>query len=244
MKTTNKEGIAKIGLLMLAVGLIVISLLDFTISTPYGPSLISDSVETPDIGDANGLLMNHTKGRVIRTVLNATQPNADWKGYVGNISGKLKLIDADNNTLFDWALTTLSGEIFATRTSSSPTWTSIACAVKADISTENTAVGHGAEIDNVSNTFNETSHKQIQVGGVTLSADACGFTQYTYKNNVAQEDNFSEVVLYDGSDIVYASVLQNDAIGYDGGVNDFQMIIPDNQDLAVNLGYYFYVELA
>ncbi len=223
----------------LFIGLLVFPM---AISTPYGPVIDSNTTEDPG-EKQTGTLMNHTKGKITTVLFNLSQPNSDWKGYVGNISGTLVLDDANNNTLFEWSFTTLTGEVFATRASGTPTWTSISCADSGEVATENTFFSHGTDIDNITNTFDNGNHKQVIVGGNTISANSCSYSDYTYVSDAAQTSTFSEVLLHDGSNIVYTSVLEDDSTGFDGTSYDFQMILPDNGDTSINTAFYFYVEL-
>ncbi len=186
-------------------------------------------------------------GGYIHTMnLSLTQQNSKWKAYVGNVSGSLTLDDSNDNTIYDWALTTISGEVFASR-SSSITWSSIGCAATANVEAEDTAIGFSASSDDtVNKTFSGTTHKSTIVAGNTISNSTCRAIA-TYVSDSAQASSesasFQELLLYDTSNIVYATLLENDAVGYDGtSTYDFQMIVPDNETTANTL-YYFYAEL-
>jgi hypothetical protein len=63
-------------------------------------------------------------------------------------------------------------------------------------------------------------------------------------NSQASSD-FEELLLYDGSYVVYAALLEDSITGFDGTEYDFQMILPDSglEGSQTPETYYFYVEL-
>jgi hypothetical protein len=172
---------------------------------------------------------------------------------VGNVTGSLTLDDSINNTIYDWTMTTVTGEVYATRKSGTPVWASIVCANDAAIATEQTELSMSG-IDRINLTFNMTSHQQFEVAGKNFPQNDCNYTTSTYINDSAQAESvnmyFQEVILYDGSDTVYVTILESDEIGYETGAEenntyDFQMLVPENESTSQTspLTYYFYVEL-
>jgi hypothetical protein len=63
---------------------------------------------------------------------------------------------------------------------------------------------------------------------------------------VSDSNNFDEVILTDGSSIVFTSLLEEAAVlGFDGKDHDFEMLVLEDghgTDIA-SRPYYFYVEL-
>ena len=51
--------------------------------------------------------------------------------------------------------------------------------------------------------------------------------------------------MFDDTDIIFATEIEDDVGGYDGGAYDFQMIVTDygNESISGNVLYYLYVEL-
>ena len=75
-------------------------------------------------------------GNVTALNINHTRVTEAWQGYYGNVSGTVVLDDANNNSMYDWAIAIPSGEVFATRNSGSVTWSNIACAIYDNTSAE------------------------------------------------------------------------------------------------------------
>src|SRR3989344_8533797 len=70
-------------------------------------NLTSGSANTP-----------HVSGGYIFTInLTGETQNARWKAFIGNASGVLTLDDSSGNTIYDWTLSTTTGEVYATRQS-------------------------------------------------------------------------------------------------------------------------------
>ena len=221
---------AKLNSLLLIIFLVVA--LGFILSVnaaPIGPTITTISNETKPAAAAtkvNGSFEGNTSGGHIFTInMDSQQQNARWKGYVGNVTGTLVLDDASSNTLFSWSLSTVTGEVYATRASGNINWTGINCTWIADgrdnktwdminysVSNrtpehnENEALSHTNKDDNITATFATTStnHSSITIGSVVIGEDEC-FTLQTYQKDNAQvfadsdNANFTQVILYDGA---------------------------------------------
>ena len=241
-------------LFTMAILLIVIGI-SYVVAVPVAPTvtLISNSTKTP----GSGGIVNYTSGDAstpdkaggyIYTVnLVAVSQNDRWKAYVGNVSGKLTLDDADDYTIYDWTVTTsISGEVYATRSSGSITWSDINCSNLGNISLEEIAMNHTSNPnDNISATFNAQDNEEFYVGNVKIEANDC-WTTNTYVNDSASVDNFEEALLHDGSNLVYATIIEQDEAGYRNQTTyDFQMILPEKgiSGWSSATAYYFFVEL-
>ncbi|MEA2037715.1 MAG: hypothetical protein U9O94_09475, partial [Nanoarchaeota archaeon] len=185
--------------------------------------------------------------------------------YVGNITSTFVLDDSDGYTIFDWSLTTaISGEVYASR-ASSINWSGINCSVANATHWENKELNHSRE-DNISATFNNTDNTAFSVGDISIIADSCPTTNLHVNDTYALNDDWEEVLLYDGNkglnatwnmtsnedfkNLVYAAIIEEDAYGYrgnaDGNVYDFQMLLPENGDSSWvgSTAYYFWTELS
>jgi len=188
--------------------------------------------------------MNTTGGTITTLNINATSQNPHWKAYVGNISGTLALQDASSNAVYDWNVTSMEGEIYATRKSAIVDWDNIVCADASHISAEESALNMtSSSPDSIFNTFDSQDHSQFYAGLTQVAEDSCNSTNL-YVNSEASSD-FAEVLLYDGTDIVYAALIEDSVTGFDGKEYDFQMILPDSglEGSQTPETYYFYVEL-
>jgi hypothetical protein len=214
---------------------------------PEGPTsidVITNETKTPESGE----MINISGGRIAELNLSATIQNPHWKAFVGWVNGEYTLGDADGSTIYQWTSTVTGGRIYSTRSSTTPSWTLINCSNTTHLSTEDYNMNHTGA-DNISSTFNETGkHSSFWVGDEFIYADTCP-TLSTYVNNNSQADgtgtdDFEEMALYDNSSIVYASILEDDEVGYNGENYDFQLLAPENGISGSTVtAYYLYVEI-
>jgi hypothetical protein len=187
-------------------------------------------------------------GGTINTLrLNTVQQNANWKAYVGNISGMLTLNDENGYTIYQWALgnAEVTGEIYVSR-SSNISWSLLNCSNESLIAGEQTLIGFAASsVDDINKTYNETIHSPITVAGRTIAQNTCRSTA-TYVNDTAQaiaSAYFPAVLLSSESNLIYVTPLNDDTDSYaTGSLVDFQLIVPDDVTVA-STTYYFYIEL-
>lgn len=227
--------------------LLVITSLYFTFAVPQGASILDPSVDSgptvsPDSRQDDG-------GQIITIDVQAEQQNDAWKAYVGNVSGKYVLKNADSESIYEWPLgATIDGEVYISRNDSvNFSSGAISCASSAEMAAENTFFGFGAgATDDINSTFNSTSHAAFDVGGGNHMTN-CPSTAL-WVNNLEQDQtaaaDFQEIVIHDGTNIVYAALINNDNQGFDGSSTfDFQTIVPENRTASTGTRYYFYLEL-
>jgi len=223
-------------------------------SVPSGPSITyagqstSASASVPTVEGSATI----TGGVIATVLLSAKEANDNWKAYVGNVSGVLVLEDSANYSIYEWAMTTPTGEVYATRTASAINWSSLACANTANVNEEETEMSHTptyAPTDSINLTFSAEArdHWGFAAGGSTISSNSCNYSINPWVNDSSQTaDIFEEVLLYDGSNILYTSRIQDNLVGYRNDTTryDFQMLVAENASpSASRTNYYFYVEL-
>ncbi len=241
----DKTRLLTVLLVYLAIGSILLA--GSSTATPVGPIITPVSNETATPSPAS--LLNTTGGSITTILINATTQNLRWKAFVGNVTGKLTLDDAGNNTIYDWSLSSVSGEIYATRNLGQINWTGINCSNSTHMKNEDIRMNHTEPSDNISKTFSQTSHSQFYAGTKLISQNSC-YSLRTYVNDTPQSTDFEEIALYDGTNltdgsIIYSSILEQDAYGFNNRTYDFQMIVPEI-GLATwtsSTAYYFYIEL-
>ena len=246
-------------------------------AVPIGPtiSILSNTTKNASVGLKVNSTINGTispGGYIFTTSINSVQQNTRWKGYVGNVTGTLTLDDALDNTIYSWSLTTVTGEVYSTRVSSTINWTGINCTWIADAkmnstdgassnrtpeTLENAALSLTSKDDNITATFNKQNHTAFTTGTKTVGKNEC-FSIQTYQRDAAQvfadsaTANFTEVILYDGAfntsngNIIYETKIENQITGFKSdSVYNFQMIVPENgaSTWVSSTAYYFYVEL-
>ncbi len=249
----KRKGMEKLSLVLILI-IAFLTIVNLTISaTPEGPTVtvVSNSTKpansSSQVNITGGANLNTSGGYIFAINLNTLQTNARWKAYYGNVTGTLTLDDAAGSTIYRWPVTaTLLGNVYATRSATTVTWASIACASVAQIETENFAINHSNPNDNITQTFNSTNHTSFTIAGTTLSN--CRSTS-TYVNdnpqNQTYNDTFPEIVAYDGTSIVYATRIETNKNNYATAPADFQILLPENglANWASSIAYYFYVEL-
>ena len=240
----QQEGITKKAIVFTIFLLSALFLSSLAIATPAGPSSINLTAnETKSVTSAH--IVNISGGIISKLNITASVQNSHWKAFVGWIDGKFTLDDSAGSTIYDWTLSTIGGEVYATRASGTASWGTISCANATEITAEEVAINHTGE-DNISSTFTASSNvATFVVAGTTISAGACSATN-TYVNDATQATEFEEVILYDETDIIYATILEEDETGYDGNTYDFQMIVPEIalDTWSGSTAYYLYVELS
>ncbi len=198
-------------------------------------------------------------GNMTALKVNATSITARWQGFYGNITGEFTLDDASNNTLYNWLIVTVQGEIYASN-GTNVAWSSIDCAnfsangkeKNVNLSTLNTLIGYASDIeqgnsDSVNATFNQTygdDASTFAVGTRTINnADNCSMATL-FVNEVYQTARFKEVLLTDNISIIFTALLEQDQTGFSGSTLDFEMIVGVNgSQSGTTKNYYFYVEL-
>jgi hypothetical protein len=240
--TKQKETKTKIAIVATLLFL-TIFFTSFVIATPTGPSDINVTANETKATTA-GQMINISGGIISKINITASVQNPHWKAFVGWIDGKFTLDDSSGSTIYDWTLTTVGGEVYATRASGIANWGTISCADATEITAEDTALDHAGE-DNITSTFTPASNAQtFVVAGTTIPAGTCSATN-TYVGG-AKTAVFEEVILHDTSDIIFATILEEDEEGFDGTDYDFQMLVPENANSSwtSSTAYYLYVELS
>jgi len=213
-------------------------------ATPIGPNVLNITENDTWSASSSGEMVNTSGAYISSLNITATVQNSRWKAFVGWISGMYSLDDSSGSTIYDWSLSSVSGEIYVSRNASTVNWTGIGCASAGEILAEDVAMEHDGE-DNISSTFSGINSETYVVAGTSIGAGACSATN-TYVNNISQSASFEETVLHDGVNVVFATGIENAVAGYDGVGYDFQMIVPENgnESFSGTTAYYLYVEIS
>ncbi|MBD3252413.1 hypothetical protein GF386_01650 [Candidatus Pacearchaeota archaeon] len=251
----NKEEVVQnLIVILLIIGIILLFSLASINAVPQGPDSINVTANETK-SDVSGKEINISGGYIATLNLSTTTKNTHWKAFVGWINGQFALTDQTGSTIFDWGFTSASGRVFATKNSTTPTWTNINCSNITHLNNENTYFNHTSPNDNLTVTFNATfnesnnetesgAHESFYVGTISITANSCPTTN-TYTNNQSDQNYWEEVALYDGSDIIYAALSEEGEVGFDGNTYDFQMIVPEDATPGsdTRTAYYLYIEL-
>jgi hypothetical protein len=240
-------GNEKLGVVLLVVTLFALFSFVFVLADPVGPDdLVFNFNKTKNVTSAQ--MYNISGGYIGSFNLSATVQNPRWKAFIGHVAGSFTLADASGNEIYDWSLASVSGRVYATRAQTNPDWGNINCSNTTDMENENSLLSHSGSADNLTVTFGQGStHDAFQVGAKVMQN--CPYNLHTYRDgNKTQTsaDPFDEVVLEDNNGtLVYATIIENNVVGFDNEVYDFQMIVPENGSASWSSAtpYYLYVEI-
>ena len=245
MSNNSKNNLRYMNVILILAILCAVVIDTNVFAQPNGAAITSNTTETAPVQSAGAIAT--AGGSFTTLILNATSQNPRWKAYVGNISGGLRLADANSQTIYDWDLTIITGEVYASR-NDSITWGSIGCADRVLLASEDAFLNMtNTQVDAINNTFNDTVHQGFFTGSTQIVSSSCPAIA-TYINSSRQATgesaDFQEILLDDGTNLVYATIIENNAQGYHNGTTfDFQMILAENE-LNINpTTYYFYAEL-
>ncbi|MBN1793065.1 hypothetical protein JW826_05265 [Candidatus Woesearchaeota archaeon] len=241
----SDRDLLKLGLLLALVGLLSVSWFFGSVAAvPQGANI---SVLATDNGTLRSADSHTAQGGSFTTLLlNVTSQTSKWKAYVGNVTGVITLDNINNQTIYNWQITSVQGEVYVSR-SSSVDFISMACANDVNITYEQGLLNINASSDDsINNTFYRKIHKSFVIGGTGLVSNSSCYAIATFVNDTSQAPSeaatFQEVLMSDGGGLVYSTILENKRSGFDNSSYDFQAIVPDDPT-AVATTYYFYAEL-
>ena len=243
---TAHTDLARIAFASALLGVLVLSLLSFVrfvSADPAGTQITFNSSTTATATPPGA--RNDSGGTLNTLLLNTLQQDSAWKAYLGNVTGSLTLDDPVGNTIYNWALLTISGKVYASR-SNSITWANINCSNQTYVDSEQTALSFASsDSDSINRTFNSTNHQSFLTAARNMTG--CRSTA-TFVNDTRQAQVasalFQEVLLSDGTNSVYATLINTAQRGFNNQSLDFQMIVPQSKATSTPTQFYFYVELS
>lgn len=233
---------------------------------PDGASIIVGSSSRPLSGNAS----NHSAfaGNItLLTISTGSGATQSWQGYFGSVSGGLKLADATDSVLYNWSVVNPEGEVYAS-TNSTILWPHIQCFNLTANGTYNDESGNGgttnlygtnvtqlestfnvdsSDLDSVNYTFSSFNHDSFFSASQEFAADECPSAQLFTNNSQSEDGLFEEVLLYEPvtASVVYTSILEESANGFNGSAIDFEMMVLEDghgADTATTT-YFFFVEI-
>lgn len=180
-------------------------------------------------------------GNVTEVTIFGKSTTQTWQGYFGNVSGTIELANSAGNVMYNWSSASPSGEVLAS-TDSNVDWTNVVCASLANMATLETAFNiEATAVDGLDETF-AGIHPTLTLASQTLNN--CNSTNLFDEQGIASTD-FREVLLWDGDAAVFASILNQDVLGFDNRQHDFEMLVLEDGHTGntATTDYYFYVEL-
>lgn len=208
---------------------------------PFGANVVNltSSRATPD--DATGIPA--IAGNVTELSITGFSTTQSWQGYYGNVSGTIQLADSSDNIMYNWSLASPEGEIYATN-ASTVYWDGIQCYSEAN----NMSYFEGMfgialdDVDGINETFTLNNHPEFFTNSKQFTTGLCDNTRLFNSVGVG---TFNEVLLTDGPNLIFTSLLLEDADGFNDVPHDFEMLVLENGhgiDIDPTI-YYFWVEL-
>lgn len=203
-------------LMTLAMAVVVLAEPAIEPTRPTSMTYVTNSTT----GGQEGLSQAHQRGYIHFVNIDESAPTQKWKAYVGNVSGEFALQDASGNAIYDWTISTITGELYATKEAPSggsgrfqgaiPDWTAIQCANSTMIDDEESLFNHTtSDEDSYSNTFKNSDYfnlttfyageTQVTDSSVIGGAASGCYGAYMNTNNADQFSDWQEVVLTDGT---------------------------------------------
>ncbi len=232
--------------LILFISLVILALPSLVLAiSPSGASLTSISNETGSLdpaGSHSAIAGNLTEVDVASTVTTQT-----WQGYFGNVTGTVQLADGSDNVMYNWSLASPEGEIYAS-VNNSVNWVGTQCYNNTTF-TSNLELEYNIannDVDGIDETFNLQNHDTFYVNNILINTNTCMSARIYGDTGAGVDTEFEEVLLKGGSnETIFASILEENMLGFDSASHDFQMIVLEdghNADTSTR-PYYFFVEL-
>jgi hypothetical protein len=245
-------------LIIIAALLLLPSVLAQQIPTqPEGPTMLNIE-NTSRREPAAASTIEALAGNVTQLSIVGNTVTQTWQAYYGNVSGSITLDDALNNTIYNWAVASPQGEIYASEAPISFVYGNIFCydfnMSDAGYSDFNTLAEYEAllglesdDADGIDETFAESAdYDDFYVASGYINS-TCPTTQMYNQSEQKDPSTFQEVLLYDNTSnrMVYTALLEQDALGFNDQQWDFEMIVGENghDGDTTTTTYYFYVEL-
>lgn len=180
-------------------------------------------------------------GNVTELIISGITTTQSWQGYFGNVSGTIQLANNLGDVMYNWTAANPSGEVLAS-VSQNVDWTSLGCFnMGTELAAVETTYNIPADaVDGVDETF--TSTTDITTAGKALTG--CNSVEI-YDDTGTSNGNFVQAILSDGVNPVFASILEQDRLGFDNKTHDFQMLVLEDGRMGntETTTYYFFVEL-
>jgi hypothetical protein len=216
----------------------------FVSAVPDGASNVTE-INSTRLSPSSPTSHNATAGNVTELSIYGESVTKSWQGYFGNVTGAIRLGNALGDILYNWSVASPRGQIYAS-TAQSIQWSTIDCfnvSNQAEVESleDDFNIGH-TDADGVNETFTLNDHSAFNVGSTGFAEGQCPNVKLFNNAGVGLFDN---VLLKSGANVVFASLLKEDAVGFDNRPHDFQMIVLEdghgtNTDTTP---YYFHVEI-
>jgi len=255
-------------LLVSLVFLSLFAIVPLAYATPSGSTVTAGSSTTAPT-DAAGTSVAQA-GNVTGLDISGRTTTQAWQGYSGNVTGVIQLADGSGKAMYNWTQASPRGEVYAS-TNNTLFWVNVQCLNFTSTGTYTNEAGNGGQTnlhgtnltqlqsmfgvsaddtDSVNQTFNligAGTHNQFYTASQQFTEGQCQNTRVYDESGAGVDNNFEEVLLYEpvSASVVFTSLLNQDASGFDNKTHDFEMLVLENGHNAdvSTTPYYFFVEL-
>lgn len=258
-----KRKVILLSVVFVSLAFLVLSL-SFVVALPYGAGTVTNVENTTAPSDDPESTEAYA-GNISELTITGFSTTQSWQGYTGNVTGVIQLADSEDHVMYNWTDANPRGEVYAS-TNDSVEWGYIQCFnLTADGSHGDDTGQAGAtslygtnytalesefgiisddDADSVDITFASKDHGVFYSNSFEFGAGECQNVKLFDSEGTG---SFDEVLLYEPTtaSVLFTSIIDRDADGYDGRTHDFQMLVLDNGK-GTNLDpttYYFYLEL-
>jgi len=228
----------------------------FVWAAPTAPDTISKKSDQR-VSTTPAYTVQALAGNVTLMNIDARTITRFWQGYYGNVTGTIVLGDADNFTMYQWAMASPQGEIYAIHnTTATINWTNLGCIVNETLVQEEIWLGtnqSGADEDDINYTFDRYDHPSFYVGPLRFQNCRSTSVNSTGDSTIFWEtllmDNGTNVSTVTDDVVIYTGIISQDTTGFDARTHDFQLLVAEPGSGAESwpygtiTNYYFYVEL-
>jgi len=216
---------------------------------PTGANYSGETTQATNLSNGEPESHDAYAGNVTEMDVEGPSVSQYWQGYYGNVSGRVELANAAGNIMYNWSGSeSVTGEVYVSNVSSGIIWGSVQCLDVLVNSTnfEGDFNVSQASPEGLNETFSANDHAAFSTASVSFSANDCNSTKIL---NSSGDGAFDEVLLTDSTgatNLIFAAIINQDTIGFDGATHDFQMLVLENgaSGVADPTTYYFYTELA
>ncbi len=184
--------------------------------------------------------INAVGGNITTMDVTMDQQTAFWTGFFGNVTHNL-VLEGDTSSFYDWATPVNSTGVVLFANNSNVAWGDLAATGAANEfkEEEDTALGLTGEGDSVNNTFTHSNSATFTIGSLNVNSGDTWALNTTSDGGDAWETAMLRTTSQ--NDKIYAGVIQQDNLNYDGETADYQTMVP--VDSSGSRTYYLYAAL-
>jgi len=190
-------------------------------------------------------------GNIYNATFSVAEQTYRWAALWGNVTGSIVLRTADGSQLISWIIEQVQNEsvIYATTNDGTLNPSNFNSFSNANLQNTDTAYGYDVDVtDSITNTYTGVANFQSPSMNSPVVANTT-ILQATWTNYVFRFNSSEVPASYPGGRdyVVWAVETVDDQASFYGGLTaDYQLLIPENQEVGQGKGtpttYYFWME--